>query len=273
MDLVTSPEEVRQRAAGWLAAHPYTANIPASVLADLPADGGGVCWGVCDDGSGVVAGVAMESPGRPAYVPDIGEQAATAVADALWSAGRRPRGVLGDTAASGAYARRWAELSGRPLTPRRRETLYVLGRLRPPAGAPGSARPAVAADLDLVEAWFSAFVVEVYPTAPDPVARPELEARVAAGRILLWTDAGGSAVAMCGYRPPAAGVGRVGPVYTPPAHRGHGYAGAVTAAATRSVLDLGGEAMLFTDASNTVSNHVYRTIGYRPRGEITRWEP
>ena len=48
---------------------------------------------------------------------------------------------------------------------------------------------------------------------------------------------------------PAAGrgVGRVGPVFTAPAARGHGYAAAVTAAATRAVLALGGEAMLFTE--------------------------
>jgi RimJ/RimL family protein N-acetyltransferase len=267
--LTVSPREVRERAGAWLAAHPYTANIPASVLADLADDAGDVLWALAYADDGLVVGVAMHGPGRPAYVPDVPDHVAEAFATAFLDSGRRPPGVLGDSSASRAFARSWAQLTGVVVSPSRRETLYVLGTLTPPVAVPGSPRAATPADIDLVAAWFAAFVVEVFPSAPDPIPRTEIEARLAAGRIVLWTDPGGTAVAMSGYRPPAAGVGRVGPVYTPPEHRGHGYAAAATAAATRAVLDR--EAMLFTDADNLTSNGVYRRIGYRPRGEITRW--
>jgi hypothetical protein len=57
---------------------------------------------------------------------------------------------------------------------------------------------------------------------------------------------------------------RVGPVYTPPEFRGHGYASAATAAASQQALDAGAsEVLLFTDLANPVSNSIYQRIGYR----------
>jgi predicted GNAT family acetyltransferase len=60
------------------------------------------------------------------------------------------------------------------------------------------------------------------------------------------------------------GSARVGPVYTPPEHRGRGYGSAVTAAATRSILAEGAVPVLFTDLANPTSNKIYRALGYRP---------
>jgi predicted GNAT family acetyltransferase len=58
---------------------------------------------------------------------------------------------------------------------------------------------------------------------------------------------------------------RIGPVYTPPEQRGHGYGTAVTAAATAWALGAGArEVCLFTDLANPVSNAIYPRVGYRP---------
>ena len=272
VELTTQPALARDEAGPWLAAHRYLANIPATVLADCGDDGGGISWAIAHDEAGAVVGVGMHAAGRPPYLPPVAPPVAASFAEAWWEAGRRPRGALGDEAATAAYARRWEELSGEPLAATGREILHVLDRLVPPEGVPGAGRTGDPDDVELVSAWFSAFAAEVYPGAPGPIPRAEVEARLAAGRLLLWTGTAGHPVAMAGYRPPTAGVGRVGPVFTPPAARGHGYAAAVTTAATRVVLALGGEAMLFADAGNPTSNGVYRRIGYRPRGEIVRWE-
>lgn len=52
-------------------------------------------------------------------------------------------------------------------------------------------------------------------------------------------------------------------VYTPPEHRGHGYAAAVTAEVSRAAREAGAqEVLLFTDLANPTSNGVYRRIGY-----------
>ncbi|TDC23985.1 GNAT family N-acetyltransferase [Streptomyces sp. 8K308] len=63
----------------------------------------------------------------------------------------------------------------------------------------------------------------------------------------------------------AAGQARVANVYTPPAHRGHGYATALTASLSRSAQQAGArEVVLFTDLANPTSNAIYQRIGYRP---------
>src|SRR6185437_36138 len=63
-----------------------------------------------------------------------------------------------------------------------------------------------------------------------------------------------------------AGMSRIGPVYTPPEHRGHGYAAAVTAAAARWALDRGARhVLLYTDLANPRTNRLYPRLGFRPR--------
>jgi predicted GNAT family acetyltransferase len=75
-------------------------------------------------------------------------------------------------------------------------------------------------------------------------------------------------VSLAGNSRPAAGVTRVGPVYTPPAHRRRGYAAAITVAVTRAVLDAGAaEVVLFTDLANPTSNALYGRLGYQRAGD------
>jgi predicted GNAT family acetyltransferase len=55
----------------------------------------------------------------------------------------------------------------------------------------------------------------------------------------------------------------VGPVYTPPEERGHGYATALVAHVSRAALEGGRRACyLHTDLSNATSNAMYQRIGY-----------
>ena len=83
------------------------------------------------------------------------------------------------------------------------------------------------------------------------------------GGCWLWS----TAAAACRWRRGdglIAGSARVGPVYTPPEHRGRGYGSAVTAAATGDVLADGAIPVLFTDLANPVSNRIYPPLGYYP---------
>ena len=94
-----------------------------------------------------------------------------------------------------------------------------------------------------------------------------VEHRISSGGLTLWED-GGRTVAMAGTSTVVAGVARIGPVYTPPARRCHGYGAAVTAAATRAGLAAGADrCMLFTDLANPTSNALYPRLGYRPVGD------
>ena len=59
-------------------------------------------------------------------------------------------------------------------------------------------------------------------------------------------------------------MARVGPVYTPGAQRGHGYASVLTAHVSRLLRDSGARVCLFTDQANPTSNKIYAAIGYVP---------
>ena len=69
-------------------------------------------------------------------------------------------------------------------------------------------------------------------------------------------------MSLAAFNPPSFGVARVGPVYTPAAHRGHGYATALTAHVSRVLSDSGVLVCLFTDLANPTSNRIYAAIGY-----------
>jgi predicted GNAT family acetyltransferase len=77
-------------------------------------------------------------------------------------------------------------------------------------------------------------------------------------------------VSLTGARLTGNGYGWIGPVYTPPALRRRGYAGAGVAAASRRLLDAGASrCVLFTDLDNPTSNKIYYEVGYR---RFADWE-
>jgi GNAT superfamily N-acetyltransferase len=199
----------------------------------------------------------------------VGPDAARAVAGAWHQAGRRLPGAVGDGTSGAAFVARWAELSGAEATVEMREGVHVLRGFAPADGVPGSARPALPADLDLIMAWLHAFVDEAVPGHVGADRAEELE-RIRRGQYLLWED-GDAPVALAGLREPAGGFGRIGPVYTPPERRRRGYAAAVTTVATRRLLDAGATPMLHTDLANPTSNGVYARLGYDQVGELIRW--
>jgi predicted GNAT family acetyltransferase len=81
---------------------------------------------------------------------------------------------------------------------------------------------------------------------------------------MLW-EADGAPVSMAMLRVRAAGVSRIGPVFTPADRRGHGYGSAVTAAVADFALRDGvDDVVLFADLANPTSNGIYQRIGFEP---------
>jgi predicted GNAT family acetyltransferase len=100
-------------------------------------------------------------------------------------------------------------------------------------------------------------------TAPTALAREPL---------LVWDD--GGAVSLVSLSPLIAGVRRIGPVYTPPAGRRHGYASSAVAAAARLALAQGAErCALFTDLANPTSNRIYADVGFRRLADFEEHRP
>lgn len=144
--------------------------------------------------------------------------------------------------------------------------LYQLGQLVPPT-VPGRARLATEDDVELLAKWRTDFANEALPEARDHDADGAEEIRrlfELGYSVGLWED-GGEPVSWAVASAPIGGMSRVGPVYTPPEHRGRGYGSGVTADVSQRARDAGArDVILFTDLSNPTSNSIYQKIGYRP---------
>jgi len=154
-----------------------------------------------------------------------------------------------------------ARLPGKAVN-RRAIRLHRLDILTAPADVPGRPRRAGISDRELLRQWYLAFDQEAYPRGGD--IDDAVDDALNTHGCWLWVDASGVVVSMATRRPIIAGCGRVGPVYTPSRWRGKGYGSAVTAVATRDILDNGGRPVLFTDLANQTSNDIYHRLGYCP---------
>ncbi len=149
--------------------------------------------------------------------------------------------------------------------------LFELDRLIDPPPVEGRLRPAQSDEESLVVRWFAAFMVDADEQAGRPPGSsaheaPEEDAvrrAMKEGRLLVWEDVAGRPVSMLGASQPAYGASRIGPVYTPPADRGNGFASAAVAEVSRRILAQGARACLFTDQANPTSNKIYQRLGYR----------
>jgi GNAT superfamily N-acetyltransferase len=206
-----------------------------------------------------VVGVAMRTPGRGVYLGALQEDLAEPIADAYADVLSELPGVAGDRPAARRFAQRWVERRGGNLTETRGTRLHKLIDLMPLSADGGTPRPMNADEVDLVAAWGKDGFAEELSTGHHEWAAGHL----AEGTMWMW-DVDGQAVSMVGYHLPLFGVCRVGPVYTPPEHRRHGYAGALTSHVSALILADGNQACLYTDLANPTSNKIYHQAGYRP---------
>jgi predicted GNAT family acetyltransferase len=178
-------------------------------------------------------------------------------------------GVVGAVPEVDAFATAWAKRHHLEVTPAFDQRIYALREVSPLDSVPGAMRLAGAADRQLVLGWIRAFVREALGGADDEgEARVDrsVDARLDASDagISLW-ELDGEAVSLAGFGGPTPNGIRIGPVYTPPEHRNHGYGTAVTAAVSQLLLERGHRlCFLYTDLANPTSNAIYLRIGYEP---------
>ena len=217
--------------------------------------------------AGAVAGAFVHRPGLPVTPTALPPAAIGPLAATLAAHGRSPSAVNGRADVAEAFAAAWTARTGARAHLQRRMCLHRLDALVPPdPPAPGSGAIATEADRDLLVRWWYAFTAELDDFAVE--VEQAVAARIAYGGVLVW-HADGEPVSIAGTTRAVAGMARVAPVYTPPEHRGRGYAAAATAAVTRRLLDAGTrDVLLFTDLANPTSNRLYRRLGYRPVEEV-----
>ena len=175
-------------------------------------------------------------------------------------------GILGNVPFAEVAAEHLAERSGRGVERTLSLGVYGLTSVREVARAPGEPRAAGSQDRALLLDWLRAFAHE---SLPDPEEESERMERNLENRFggegtgfWLWEDRG-EPVSLSGFSGPTPTGIRIGPVYTPPEHRRHGYATTLVADLSAWLLEQGHRAcFLYTDLANPTSNRIYVQIGY-----------
>jgi len=290
MRLVRHPDAAAFAAVAlpYLAVDPARHTITLTMLDGLLRSGAPPALAMTLHEDDVLVGAVLRPADRGILVSGLPPRYAGVVAAAL--AGTQLPGAVGPVAEAEAFAEAWTA----PVHHRFDQRLFALGTLTPPVGVRGAARPATAADAALLGAWRAAFTAETGVGQTGSRPPPEVavgqtgsrpppavavgqtgshppEVAVGPGEWLWQVD--GVPVAQASARPVIAGMSRIGPVYTPPEHRRHGYGAAVTAAASRWALDVGARlVVLFTDAGNPSTNALYPRLGYRYRHDAVMLE-
>ncbi|MFD0206800.1 MULTISPECIES: GNAT family N-acetyltransferase [Saccharothrix] len=215
---------------------------------------------------GVLVAAALRTPPWPLTLSGVSPEWAEVVADALAGDVELP-GVNGPRDSVEAFVVAWAARTGCGAREHMALRLYELGDLAVP-DVPGTPRLATLDDIPLLSRWRTEFGVEATAQArdenSDDRARLMLRISLTAGHgHVIWYH-GDTPVAWAAANAPASGMSRIGPVYTPPEHRRHGYGAAVTAACASWARENGAEhVVLYTDLANPTSNSIYQRIGFR----------
>lgn len=283
----TYPDASAFRAAtgDFLRKDPLSNQMPlgiASIVLSEPTRYGTGCYfhAVTDDNDDAILGALVQTA---AFVPLLSMMPAEVAAFAgIQFATDHPEvsGVNGEdyaalAFASAAFATRAAKEGVENLELHLEDSMGLFSLESVASDLPrtsGSGRFAQSDDADLLDRWISDFRREAVPN--DPPAPPGAgAAAVARGMTHFWTESNGTPVSFANYGRDLGDYISIGPVYTPPELRGHGYATALVAEMSSLALSQGRKGLtLFTDLSNPTSNKIYERIGFKRIGTFKKFK-
>jgi GNAT superfamily N-acetyltransferase len=246
--------------------------IRDQVASGVPWPDGVPCWfAAFVDGESVVATAMRTAPfgEYPAYLMPMTDDAAVLLARTLLDRDEPVLGANGALPAVQVFCEEMAAATEKRATVGQHTRLFELGQLKEPRETPGRLRPARLEEQGLVTSWYDAFMADAdeqagRPPGSSPHEAPmpdEMRRRIETGQIFVW-EVDGVPLHVTAATQPAFGVSRIGPVYTPGEHRGHGYASRAVYEVSRLLVERGVRACLFTDQANPTSNKIYEALGY-----------
>ncbi len=212
--------------------------------------------------SGVIAGAALRTPPHGLVLARAADDVLVKLVDAIDD---DLPGVVGARPEVDVFANRWASKTGAEARIKIEQGIYALRAVQPVREPRGVARAATHDDRPLLVEWYRSFAIEaVHETDPDldEIGRAiDYRLNDPLAGLLVWQDA--EVISLAGYGARTPNGIRIGPVYTPPEHRGRGYGSALVAALSTQCLAAGHRfCFLYTDLANPTSNAIYRRIGY-----------
>lgn len=174
-------------------------------------------------------------------------------------------GIVGPSDIASAFAEKWQEKTGQEAAEVMDQIIYSLKQVTFPAEMPaGSLRAAKPGEEQVIARWMMDFAREALPKTEHVAQEAAINRAgnmIKAQRVFVW-DVDGQPRAQAAYSG-TPDVARVNMVYTPEEERGKGYASAVVSHLSQQQLDAGKKmCCLYADARNSVSNSIYRKIGY-----------
>jgi GNAT superfamily N-acetyltransferase len=288
LEFFDHPAVFLEAAGPLLAAQPVLGSVIASYTARMvrERDAGVDSWAdvdapfdpwwvvVRDEAGDAVSATMRTAPfaPHPTFSLPMADEAARALARTLHERDEHLGGANGALPAARVLAEETARLTGGELVVAIGMRLWEAPTVVVPPAPEGRLRQATEQDGPLVLEWFRAFDAEADEQAgrePEPAVGEHhtldrVLRRIREGAEWLWELPDGTVAHLTGAGLPAYGVSRIGPVYTPRAHRGRGIASHVVGELTRRGLEAGHRMCLFTDRDNPTSNKIYESVGYRP---------
>lgn len=172
-------------------------------------------------------------------------------------------GAVGPENTVERFASFWTKCQPCRLVELMRQGIYQASAAHCPYPVKGSMRFAKDADIHLLAQWNYNFEVDCrLPTDKDSSLR-QAKLGIEHQNRVLW-EVEGTVVSMAAFTGRTPTGIRITWVYTPPEHRGHGYASALVAQISQQLIDDGRKVcFLYTDLSNPTSNSIYQKVGYQ----------
>jgi len=275
----TDPQRFLDRASGHLAAQEARHNLLLGVVGNalrLPEVYPRTHMWTVEHG-GRMLGTAVLTPPRDIVLGDFDTpEAVEMLVLSVRVLFRHLPGAIGNLPAVDWFVDGWCRLTEANAERIMSQGVLSLEEVSPVPPAPGRHRLATRSDRALLLQWMREFHREVHPVETFDEGRivRTVEMRIGgdpSAAFWLWEDED-EPVSASGYGGETLNGIRIGPVYTPPQHRGRGYATNLVAAQSKWLLDSGYRfCFLYTDSANPTSNAVYRRIGYRQVAESAQY--
>ena len=219
---------------------------------------------------GSVVGVVVMTPPKRIILSRIDTDIQTAIVSLVRHLRRidvQIPGVVGPAAAAQTFADCWVkDMPGVSVKLSKRMRVFEARSVADLPLSPGKLRFACPGDHPLMTRW----IVGLSEAIGEPVgfddAKSRAEKLIKDQQLYVWDNKG--PVSIAGMSRPMRNGTTIGAVYTPPEHRGKGYATSCVLLLTKKLLSDGYSfCSLYTDLSNPTSNSIYIKIGYVPIGD------
>ncbi len=219
---------------------------------------------------GRVVGVAVMTPPKKIILSKIDtdiQAAVVCLVDYLRGIDVRIPGIVGPAVEAQTFSDCWVEgRFGVSVKLNKRMRVFEARTVADLSLSPGEMRFAHTGDGLLMAQWIVGLSEDIGEPVRLDSAKRRFEKLIKDQELYVWDNEG--PVSIAGVSRPMRNGTTIGLVYTPPEHRGKGYATSCVLSLTKKLLSDGYSfCSLYTDLSNPTSNSIYTKIGYVPIGD------